>query len=59
MTTKELTEHIAANEGLKKQVNIAQIKEITKITLTVLANLPYGETAKLLGSYTAKRPDHS
>jgi hypothetical protein len=57
MTEKEFTEHIAANEGLKKWVNIARIKEITKITLTAIANLPHGEAAKLLAKYTGKRKD--
>ncbi len=55
MTFKELTEHIAQQEGKAQEVDLAQIKEITKITLTVIANLPHGEAAKLLAKYTGKR----
>mgnify|MGYP003577346930 CR=1 FL=1 len=48
MKFTELTEQIAMKEGRKASVNIAQIKEITKLTLDILADLPLHEVAKLL-----------
>ncbi len=51
MNFKELTEYIAEEEGLKEQVNIAQIKEVTKIVLKVLARMPMARATKLLGRY--------
>jgi hypothetical protein len=52
MTTfTELTEYIAQQEGLREQVNIAQIKEITKILLLYLAGLPPEQVDHLLGRY--------
>ena len=44
----ELTERIAKREGLKQSVNIAQIKEITKILLNELSKLTPEELKKLL-----------
>jgi hypothetical protein len=55
MTFKDLTESIADREGLKDEVDIAQIKEITKILLTTLANQPFAEVAKLLGKYQVEK----
>lgn len=54
MTFKELTELVAEEEGLKESVDIAQIKEIIRITLTELANCSFAEVAKLLGKYEEK-----
>ena len=50
MKFAELTEQIVMTEGKKENVNIAQVKEITKITLDILANLPFTEVAKLIAS---------
>jgi len=54
MTFKELTEVVAEEEGLDEEVNIAQIKEIVRITLTALANAPFSSVAKLLSKYEEK-----
>lgn len=51
MTFQQLTQLIVQLEGKKRNVNIAQVKEITKITLSVLANMPYSEVARLLKKY--------
>jgi hypothetical protein len=37
MTFKKLVQEVAENEGKEEQVNIAQISEITKILLVILA----------------------
>lgn len=37
ITFKEIVEEVADREGRKQQVNIAQISEITKIILEILA----------------------
>ncbi len=42
---------IAKKEGKKKQVNIAQIKEILKITLQLLAKRKLLEVIRLLKRY--------
>jgi hypothetical protein len=49
MNLHEFAVLIATEEGLKEQVNIAQIKEILKITLFYLKDMPYADVAKLLG----------
>ena len=51
MKFHELTESIAKEEGLKEQVNIAQIKEITSITLKKLAKMDIRELELLLADY--------
>jgi|WetSurSiteA1Bulk_404760.scaffolds.fasta_scaffold01663_11 hypothetical protein len=51
MGFKEIALEIAQLEGKKKQVNIAQINEILKCTLEVIANLPDEELQKLLDEY--------
>lgn len=51
MTFKDLTEYIAEEEGLKEQMSIAQIKEVTRIVLSRLAREPFAEVARLLGRY--------
>ena len=51
MTFRTLTKQIAQLEGKKKQVDIAQISEITKTTLTILANIELSEVEKLLEKY--------
>ena len=38
MTFKKLTERVALREGKKQEVNIAQIKEVTKLVLEELAD---------------------
>ena len=48
MCFHELTERVAKREGLKTSVNIAQIKEITKILLNELSKLTPEELKKLL-----------
>jgi len=51
MLFRDLTEEIAYYEGRKREVNIAQINEITRITLTLLADLEPLELFKLLKKY--------
>lgn len=34
----ELARRVTLREGLKKQVNIAQVKEVHRVTFTLLAN---------------------
>jgi hypothetical protein len=54
MNFEELTEIIATEEGKKRSVNIAQIKEITKITLSVLALIGHEKREKLIAKYSTK-----
>ena len=48
MNFAQLTEKITKLEGKKVNVNIAQVKEITKITLAILAGLSVEEFSDLL-----------
>lgn len=48
MNFAKLTEKIVRLEGKKQNVNIAQVKEITKITLGILAGLSVEEFSDLL-----------
>ena len=48
MNFATLTEKITRLEGKKLSVDIAQVKEITKITLAILAGLSVDEFADLL-----------
>lgn len=48
MNQNELAKAVANREGLKESVNIAQIKEIIKITLEELAKLSASECMKLV-----------
>ena len=50
-----LAEVIAQREGKKKAVNIAQIKEILKITLVALADLDRGQVNALFDRYGVKK----
>lgn len=50
-TFKEIALEVAQHEGKKKQVNIAQINEILKCTLEIIANLEDEELQKLLDEY--------
>jgi hypothetical protein len=56
MTFKELVQKTADLEGKQQEVNIAQISEITKILLTILAEEmfahPY-DTMEFLREYVA------
>ena len=51
MNFKELTETVAEREGLREALSIAQIKEVTRLVLSELANMPLSDAAKLLGKY--------
>jgi len=51
MGFKEIALEIAQLEGKKKQVNIAQINEILKCTLEIIAHLSDEELQKLLDEY--------
>lgn len=51
MTFKVLASLIASQEGKSDQESIGNIRESLKITLSILANLPYSEVAKLLSKY--------
>lgn len=48
MTINELAISISKFEGKKKQVNIAQIKEIIKVLGGIFASLGFWEFAKLV-----------
>ena len=54
MTFKQLVLYIAKKEGLKRQVNIAQISEITRHTLIKLAHSKKDEVVALLARYNSK-----
>jgi hypothetical protein len=47
----ELAECIAAHEGKREQVNIAQIKEVLRVTLELLARLPASQVMELVESH--------
>jgi hypothetical protein len=47
----KLAQAIAKKESGKEEVNIAQINEILKITLEVLAQYPILDISKLLDNY--------
>lgn len=51
MTFNKLAQIIAKREGKKQNVNIAQIKEILKITLILQSNMPPKELVSLLSKY--------
>lgn len=51
LTFKSLSEQVAKEEGLRKELDIAQIKEVVRITLGVLSNARFSEVAKLLENY--------
>jgi hypothetical protein len=48
---KEIALEIAKHEGKKHQVNIAQINEVLKCTLEIIANMEDEELQQLLDSY--------
>lgn len=50
MKFKELTEEVAEREGLKRNVSIGQIKEITRIILQIQAEDPV-EALRLIAKY--------
>lgn len=54
MTFKRFVIHLAKEEGLKEQVNIAQLNEVTRIILSCLASMSYVEIAQLLKNYQFK-----
>ena len=51
MNFKDLTEQLAQEEGLREQMSIAQIKEVTRLLLTKLANIPMKDFVQLLNKY--------
>ena len=54
MRFKEIASLLAKEEGLKSQVSIGNVRELLKLTLTLLANLPAGELGELLAKYQKK-----
>ncbi len=54
MRFNELASQIAEQEGLSKQVSIGNVRELLRLTLTILANLPAGELGELLAKYQKK-----
>jgi hypothetical protein len=54
MKFKDISSSIAESEGLKEQSSIGNIREVLKLTLTLLANLPAGELGELLAKYQKK-----
>ncbi len=55
MKFKDIASAIAESEGLKSQVSIGNIREVLKLTLTLIANLPAGELGELLAKYQNKK----
>ena len=55
MKFQQIASEIAEQEGLGKQVSIGNIREVLKLTLTLLANLPAGELGELLAKYQEKK----
>ena len=51
MNLNKLAKTVAEKEGKKKEVSIAQIKEILRIILIELAKYPYKEVISLLSRY--------
>ncbi len=56
MKFKDISSAIAESEGLKSQVSIGNVREVLRITLILLANLPAGELGELLAKYQEKKP---
>ncbi len=52
MKFNDLSSAIAEQEGLSKEVSIGNVREILKITLTMLSKMPAGELGELLAKYT-------
>ncbi len=48
MNFQELCSLIAEKEGLKKEVGMGNIREVTKLILNELAGMPFSDIAKLL-----------
>lgn len=55
MNFNQLATQIAKQEGKTDQETIGNIRESLRITLTVLANMPYAQVAKLLAKYQAEQ----
>ena len=55
MTFKNIASLLAEQEGLGKEVSIGNVRELLKLTLTLLANLPAGELGELLAKYQNKK----
>jgi hypothetical protein len=51
MNLNELAREVTLKEGGKKQISIAQVKEVMKILLIELAKLEFGELRKILRRY--------
>jgi hypothetical protein len=49
MNMNDMAILIADKEGLRESLSIAQIKEVLRITLLMLAEMPYADVAKILG----------
>ncbi len=54
MKFKDISSALAESEGKLKEVSIGNIREVLKLTLTLLANLPAGELGELLAKYHKK-----
>jgi hypothetical protein len=54
MKFQQLSSAIADQEGLGKEVSIGNVREILRITLTMLAKMPAGELGELLAKYKNK-----
>lgn len=51
MNLNEFAKSVAAEEGLKESLSIAQIKEVIKITLTKLSDMKPSEAMRLIEKY--------
>ena len=54
MTFNKLTSKVAKKEGLKKEVSMGNVREVTRLVLTEIANMKYTEVTQLLKRYQHK-----
>lgn len=52
MNLNDLAKQITEKEGLKKSMTIAQVKEVLRITLSILADMDLLTLAKTLAKYS-------
>lgn len=55
MQFHKLASQIAKQEGLKKEVSIGNVREVLRITLTILAKMPAAELGELLFKYSKRK----
>ena len=55
MNLNTLAQDITKQEGGKVSLPIGQVKEVMRLTLTALANMPHAEALKVLLRYARER----